>query len=186
MSDHSAPMNMLISCISLLGIWFLVFWLFRDYNVDSFRQKMFSLRDELFDFATEGNISFNHPAYGILRNSMNGMIRFGHKISLFNLMIIMFFRPDSYEIGDSFSKRWEENTKELKTDVRKKLIQYRQRMNLMVMRHMILRSPLLMLTIVIPIFGLVSLKLCMDNILIWFKRPLDSLDSAALIVGELT
>ncbi len=186
MNNDTASLSLLYSCLSLLGLWFIVFWLFRDYNVDAFRQKMFALRDELFDLAADGIISFDHPAYGMLRNVMNGMIRFGHRLSLFNWLLMVASQAYNAEQALSFSKRWEENTKDLSAEVKGKLVQYQQWMNLMVMRHLLTSSPLLMLTIVFPLFGLISLKLCMKDLLIWLRKPLDSIDSAALAMGELT
>lgn len=65
---------MLLSCLPAL-------------RLDVFRQKMFVIRDELFDHAVAGNIGFNHPAYRLLRKSMNGFLRYGHRLSLFQLII---------------------------------------------------------------------------------------------------
>ena len=56
-------------------------------RLDCFRQKMFSVRDELFDYAAAGNISFDDPAYVLLRRQMNGMIRFGHRLTLFRGLV---------------------------------------------------------------------------------------------------
>jgi hypothetical protein len=58
-----------------------------DQRTDIFRQQMFSIRDELFDFALDGNIDFQHPAYYLLRNSMNGFIRYAHRLTFFQLLI---------------------------------------------------------------------------------------------------
>jgi hypothetical protein len=43
--------------------------------LDRFRQDVFGLRDELWDFAASGQISFDDPAYRLLRQLMNGFIR---------------------------------------------------------------------------------------------------------------
>jgi hypothetical protein len=56
-------------------------------RLDVFRQRMFIVRDQLFDYARAGNISFEHPAYRLLRKSMNGFIRYGHRLSFFQLCI---------------------------------------------------------------------------------------------------
>src|SRR5438034_929815 len=57
------------------------------FLVDEFRQKMFAVRDELFDYAASGEIAFEHPAYRLLRQSMNGFIQFGHRLTLFRLCL---------------------------------------------------------------------------------------------------
>jgi hypothetical protein len=58
-----------------------------EYRLDAYRQQMFALRDELFDFAADGNISFNDPAYRLLRDQMNATIRFGHNLTLYRLLM---------------------------------------------------------------------------------------------------
>jgi hypothetical protein len=37
----------------------------------------------MFDYAADGNISFNDPAYALLRKSMNGFIRYAHTLTFF-------------------------------------------------------------------------------------------------------
>ncbi len=77
------PSLMLFSVASLAGLVVLYFWLYRDYRIDLFRQRLFALRDELFDLARSGAISFDDRAYGLLRSTLNGFIRFGHRLTFF-------------------------------------------------------------------------------------------------------
>jgi hypothetical protein len=82
----------------LLAVWeggVLVIFLFiawihlrADYGVDKFRQEMFAMRDEMFDYAGCGQISFNHPAYTQLRNLANGLIRFAHRMTFWRILMI--------------------------------------------------------------------------------------------------
>ena len=74
----------LTSCLSLAGLWVLLFKLYPDYCVDRFRQDMFDLRADLFD---DGQIARGHPAYRLLRQTMNGFIRFGHRVNLLHAML---------------------------------------------------------------------------------------------------
>lgn len=74
--------------ISLIGLWVVFFWLYRDYRVDLFRDRMFALRSELFDLAASGAVSFDDPAYAAMRTMINGYIRFAHRISLLVIILI--------------------------------------------------------------------------------------------------
>jgi hypothetical protein len=65
----------------------VVFKILPMFRLDCYRQKMFALRDELFDYAAAGNISFDDPAYVLLRLQMNGMIRYGHQLTLFRASV---------------------------------------------------------------------------------------------------
>lgn len=78
--------------LALLVLGFLFFWLYRDYRVDLYRQRLFALRDELWDFAAAGDIEFDHPAHRVIRARLNGLIRFAHVLSLTWLVAAMAFR----------------------------------------------------------------------------------------------
>ena len=108
MSDHIV--TALASVVSLAGIWLILFWLYRDYCVDRFRQELFALRDDLFDEAESGLVAFEHPAYGMLRSTMNGFIRFGHRLGLIQLIAgAVIVESDDYKriYRRSFADRWE-------------------------------------------------------------------------------
>lgn len=76
--------------LALTLLLFVLLILRRMYREDRFRQNMFALRDELFDYAMSGAISFDHPAYTILRTSMNGMIRFAHRVTVTHMLFAYF------------------------------------------------------------------------------------------------
>jgi hypothetical protein len=79
----------LATSVSLISLWILFFWLYRDYRVDLFRQRMFELRDELFELGRTGEIAFHHQAYGLLRTTINGYIRFAHRISFLSVILVL-------------------------------------------------------------------------------------------------
>src|SRR5256714_10642387 len=67
--------------LSLLALWIGFFWLYRDYAIDRYRQRLFALRDEVWDFAAAGRVGFNDAAYRLVRDRLNGLIRFAHLLS---------------------------------------------------------------------------------------------------------
>ncbi len=67
----------------LLGLllW-LIYGPWQETVADILRQKLFEIRDELFDLASEReDFTFDSPAYRELRNTLNGMIRHAHFIT---------------------------------------------------------------------------------------------------------
>jgi hypothetical protein len=75
-----------------LSAWvYLAFYCFRDYRIDSLRQRLFELRDELFDLAAQGQIEFTHPAYTSTRTLLNSVIRFAHRITVGRTLLAMIF-----------------------------------------------------------------------------------------------
>ena len=76
MIDSTNLMTVTQSAILLMGLGVILFWLWPSVRLDCFRQEMFAIRDELFDYASSGRVSFSHPGYRLLRQSMNGFIRY--------------------------------------------------------------------------------------------------------------
>src|ERR1044072_3339893 len=63
----------------------------RAYSRDSFRQRAFAIRDELFDFAAAGDISFSDPAYTMLRSRMNATIQYSHRLTFGEALLPLLF-----------------------------------------------------------------------------------------------
>jgi hypothetical protein len=77
---------------SIVGIAFLLFVclpLYTDYRIDKTRQSLFAIRDELFDAAARGEISFDSEAYRTTRLIMNGLIRFTHRASVMRVWLLI-------------------------------------------------------------------------------------------------
>jgi hypothetical protein len=176
----------LASLISIAGVWLILFWLYRDYCVDRFRQDMFALRDELFDAAADGGISFNHPAYGLLRNTMNGFIRFAHRFTLLQALMMITIAKESVAQGteESFPARWQSTTQDLPDGTVKSLAHFRFRMNVLVVKYVLVSSPIVLLTILLPLIGWITVRLCLTQLVSALKSPLDGLDSAAMAEGR--
>ncbi len=75
------------SILTLLVLAVIVFTLWPEQRVDLFRQQMFAVRDELFDFAADGKISFEEPAYVLLRQLFNGFIRYAHNLTPYRVLM---------------------------------------------------------------------------------------------------
>lgn len=83
--------NAIIALISLVFVIFWYFWLYQDYRIDSVRQRLFAIRDDLFDYAASGKIDFNAPAYRQLREILNVRIRYAHKLNAWMLIAFGIF-----------------------------------------------------------------------------------------------
>jgi hypothetical protein len=176
----------LASLISLGAIWVTLFWLYRDYCVDRFRQDMFALRDDLFDAAHAGKLSFDHPAYGVLRNTMNGFIRFAHRFSLLHALLLLAVAHEADARAlDSFPARWNRAVSGVSPDDLHLLSAYRYRMNALVLKYVLLSSPILLATIVFPLVAWLAARFCLAQLVGFLRRPLDGLDSAALAEGQV-
>ena len=126
-------------------------------RLDSFRQSMFAIRDELFDFAADGNISFDHPAYVLLRRQMNGFIRYAHQLSVFRiLMTAAIHKISAIPEPKDWWTEWEHARNSLTDEhVQKKLHEFHKRAMRLAFKHLIAGSPVLFALMIVAIVQLV-------------------------------
>lgn len=130
---------------------FIFFKSIPDSRLDSFRQDMFAIRDEMFDFAAQGKISFEDPAYILLRTQMNGLIRYGHQITLFRSVLSAAIRHIS---GATQSRSWNEAWQMAISDIKDeetsaKMEEFHNRAVLLAAKRLILGSPFLWLALAV-------------------------------------
>ncbi|MBI5903019.1 MAG: hypothetical protein HZB84_06015 [Deltaproteobacteria bacterium] len=143
--------------LAFVVLWVYYFWFYRQYRVDKTRQDLFFLRNELFDYAAEGNISFDHPAYSLLRNTMNSIIRFTHRIDLVTLFCIYVSTKFSPPPSNNFTIAFKNNLNAIPSNkVREDIEKFHIRMNIIVATHLIKSSiPLMLLTIFLVVVILI-------------------------------
>jgi len=175
------PILALYSLTALVGLWVILFWLYPDYRVDAFREDMFALRDELFEYAAGGGIQFDDPLYVLLRNTMNGFIRVGHKLSLGHLVVFLWWTNGAKSYRPKFAEIWESRIKHVSCQQRESLVGIRDRMNVLVTKHMVFNSPLfaLMFAPVVLAKGLLAFTKKLQSLL-----RIESIDTLASVAGR--
>ena len=147
------PENASIALNTLVGVaalWILVYWFWRGFIVDRSRQRLFELRAELFDLGAEGDVDFGHYAYGNLRSRINVMIRFSHRFTFINLLLLMlssryFPIPSVNERRDA----WKEAVDSLPSQgARDKIMDLEMRFALILAKHLVVGSPMLVLSLI--------------------------------------
>jgi hypothetical protein len=131
---------------SLILLWGLLFFCWKELRLDSLRDKLFGLRHELFMLAASKRIPFDDPTYKILRDLINGMIRFAHKLSfsrLFLAMVDQRLRPDP-QLAHPM-KQWQEAVSKLPDEPRIALTAIHDDMFRAVMKHMASGNPVVLL-----------------------------------------
>ena len=146
------------------------FWIFvlckmiPELRLDSFCQNMFIVRDELFDYAADGNISFDHPAYILLRKQMNGFIRYGHHLTVFRgFLTFCIHKVSSSSDRSDWHSEWQTALQSIEdASVCRKLEQFYDREMKLVAIHLLAGSPLLWVVI------------CGFAVQLWFQGATDS------------
>lgn len=128
----------------------VVFHVIRTVRLDSLRQKLFTVRDEMFDYAADGNISFTDPAYQLLRDEMNGFIRYAHQLTLFRVLMSVLMRYTHGGISNlPRIVAWDKSVSAIKDErVRSQMGIFHDRAMHNVLKHFIVGSPCLLLIVI--------------------------------------
>jgi len=154
------------SATALIAIFVLLLWLWATARLDRFRQEMFAIRDELFDYGASGKIRFNDPAYRLLRQLMNGFIRYAHQLTFFRVcMMSLMWMTLEDKPRLEWSEKWNKAVKDIKDEeVRKDLTEFHNRVCALALQRLLTGSPILLALVFLAIVlglchaGLKSLK----------------------------
>ena len=159
---------MAVLSVVILKLWPCV-------RLDNFRQSMFALRDEMFDFAANGNISFNDPAYLLLRKSMNGFIRYAHNLTFFRMnLTIIYWNVFSKVPETKWSESWNAALAKISDEnVRRQMRIFQERSIYLVSERLFLGSPILigLLTCYAIQYGVFNLTEAVGRALAKFIDP---------------
>lgn len=176
--------NTLISLVSLALLWFFLFWLYKDLCVDHFRQRVFALRDELFDAATSGKIPFDHKAYGRLRVTMNGAIRFAYQISLLHFLVVIARHGGHISRNNGYNAKFLEEMQDLSEEQKKVFVSFHMRFSLLFLKQIFVSSPLFLVTIIFPLLTYFLFREFASWFLNNLRAPLEEMETMAYAVGE--
>jgi hypothetical protein len=148
------------SAVGLLALWVFVFYFWRDYRTDAFRDHVFDIRERLFLFAARGGVNFGDPAYSILRHRMNVVLRYAHAYTLLRFLSAK-VRPSLARSPEQME--WERAVEALPSEAtKKKLQEFNTILTIAVLQLMIYRSFFLYL-LVRPIAPFFELRSVFDN-----------------------
>ena len=155
--------------IVLLGVFFR---LWRYHRVDVLRHRLFVLRDELFDYALDGNLSFENPTYRMLRLRMNNLLRFAHKIGFTRLLILFLFRRKIIDAGmfEEKEREWRSALSQLSDAQREKIEDIHGRVLREIPKHMV--------------FGTFALFFLLGNYVLWNRIRASLLQKARVVEIE--
>lgn len=145
------------SVLSLTVLVFILFAWWPAQRVDLFRQRMFALRDELFDFALDGGVAFDDPAYKLLRNLMNGTIRYAHNLTPYRAAVsFLRWKLTSTVPANGWSVAWERALKKISDqETRRQLQAFHARASMLVMSELVLSPGLLVTLFPFLVLGIV-------------------------------
>jgi hypothetical protein len=147
------------SAVALISLWVFIFFFWKDYRIDTFREHVFSLRDRLFIYAADNKISFSDPAYAILRGRMNVALRYAHEFTMTRFLTFAAFRTPA---RNPDVERWEGAAAALRSATdREKLREFNTTLSIAILQLIVYR-PFFLYIILRPLVGVASLLLHVD------------------------
>ena len=145
------------SLLTLIVLSFVVFGLWPAQRTDLFRQQMFGLRDELFDYAADGKIAFDDPAYMLLRQLMNGFIRYAHNLTPYRTFLAFLrWKCGSGLPANTWTESWNQAVSKLPdAESRTALQKFHSRASALVLSHLALSPGLLI--VLVPLVTLIAI-----------------------------
>lgn len=150
--------NIKVVIVSLVFVtlWLMFFTIHRNFHIARTRQRLFLTRSRLFNSALKGEIRFNDPAYKLVRDSLNGMIRFTHNISFFHwYAIILTNRYVHKHLLEHFNAEFSSALDKLSSKQRNMLSEMLDEAHLHILRHMM--SVSLLWLVFKPVSAVISL-----------------------------
>jgi len=182
---NNQVLTTIASLISLLGICYLFFWRYRAFELAWFRQDLFCLRDELFDFAASGKISFDHRAYGVLRSCMNGYIRYGDRLTIWHGFFFKLCAIGAKRPSVTFDHVWSHAQKGLDPETKNELDQLRNRMERIAIRHVLVSAPEGTAILLPPLFLVCAVAVAIKLREAWnLRENVSELDNTAYLFGD--
>lgn len=138
--------ELVITSLALTALWIGYHTLYRDLQIERSRHQLFKVRARLFDYAAQGQISFQEPAYVELRRMLNGMIRFTHRLTWFDTLSVALLynvKKDIRRDVEQSRKQFTYQVARLAPDQQKMLKEIQLEMNRIAALHL-LRSSLLL------------------------------------------
>jgi hypothetical protein len=171
--NHSSEIaTVLYTGAGLVALW-LTLGCYRSATTDKFRQNLFALRAELFDYARGDAVRFDNGSYLRLRNLLNSMIRFAHSVSFVRLAVAIVWENFSPVLRDipSFPAQME-NDGGLSEEARKKLADIHERMFRLTFTQILSTSVAALPVLVVY----VAYQVLRDGISVWKHPPEKILD----------
>jgi hypothetical protein len=120
----------------ITALWWLFAWLYYDYRLELLRTRLFLARDQLFCAAAEGKIAFDEPAYLMTRTTLNGALRFAHRLTLSKLLITaLWLRRHDPQGGSKYHARLEDAMRKLNLDQKKLILDTRLQLHYALLSH---------------------------------------------------
>ena len=92
--------NAIISIVSIFGFFMFFYGPWQQHCTDVARQRLFKIRDDIFDLGIDGQLDFSSTDYKIIRSDIEALIRYAHHISVPRFIFYKLFMPPVITTND--------------------------------------------------------------------------------------
>jgi hypothetical protein len=136
--------------VSLLGLWALFYFGWRECLTASLRFELSAIRNDLSAWGKAGHLNVQHPAYELLARRLDAVIRYANRLTFARLASAMLLdsrRP----LTPPLFHQWQESLGALPKTTADELRKFEERMAERALFYIALRSPFLLLAF--PLFA---------------------------------
>jgi hypothetical protein len=135
--------------VGLFILWAFLYFCYRDYRLDTFREELFIIRNELFEYAASGALPFDSPAYSLLRNFVNQMIRYAHSLTFTRYIIVVILNNIHGDGRYNIIMEWKKAVARIDSEeVRNKLYEFHNRIATSIAGQIFRRSIVMFLLLI--------------------------------------
>lgn len=196
----STQVHFVFFVIGLTVFWYVFHTQYREQRIAYLRERLFEIRDGLFQEAKNGTLSFNDEAYGMMRLTLNGLIRFAHEFTFTDIWLA-YVKADlkrGHAVSD-YKQHWEAAYEQLSDEGKEVIKEARLSMHIYAFSHvadcsLILHSVALLIDLVARIAEIVTkfvhatdgqIKQRWKLVIMRKSEPMqDVLDLQAIIIGR--
>ncbi len=133
--------SIIISILNIMVIFYIIYFGYSKFFIDKYRHNIITLRDHMFDEMIKQGINFDNEAYVLLRTTMNGFIRFGHRLSMWRLIYAFMILKKKSTDKASFSAKWKNAIEKMPTEQQDFFNRHKFTMEIYTFQYLLLASP---------------------------------------------
>jgi len=125
--DPDTAGKLILAALGVAAFYCVYFIQFRKTLNAFHRDRLFALRDTLFDLMTSEGIRYDHPAHVLLRNQANGLIRYADFVHPLSIMILVL--SEGGNESPTFMERFVRASEDLPVSVRDAMLSIHNKLN---------------------------------------------------------
>jgi hypothetical protein len=131
--------NIAWAAVGVGGLLFVFQFIVIPALVDTFRERLFSIRRQMFLYMADGHIAPDDPAYVRVRTIINGLLRFAERLTFLRVVLLSAVAWPEMAISPPFE---EVLLKVQNETARRRMLEFHLRVQVAIVEHLLVSSPI--------------------------------------------